>query len=35
VPADPEARRERLNDTLNELSELKAKLDALRTRRQG
>lgn len=35
VPADPEARRERLNETLNELSELKAKLDALRKRRHG
>ena len=35
VSADPEARRERLNETLNELSELKAKLDALRTRRPG
>lgn len=35
VPADPEARRERLNDTLNELSDLKSRLDALRARRQG
>ncbi|MBA4227100.1 MAG: MerR family transcriptional regulator [Hyphomonas sp.] len=35
VPTDPEARRERLNGTLTELSELKLRLDALRARRQG
>lgn len=35
VPTDPEARRERLNETLNELSDLKSRLDALRARRQG
>lgn len=35
VPPTPEARRERLSETLNELSELKAKLDALRAKRQG
>ncbi|ABI76833.1 conserved hypothetical protein [Hyphomonas neptunium ATCC 15444] len=35
VPADPEARRERLDETLNELSDLKSRLDALRAKRQG
>ncbi|PKP82374.1 MAG: MerR family transcriptional regulator [Alphaproteobacteria bacterium HGW-Alphaproteobacteria-18] len=35
VPTDPEARRERLNETLNELSDLKSRLAALRARREG
>lgn len=35
MPTDPEARRERLNETLNELSDLKLRLDALRARRLG
>ena len=35
MPADPEGRRERLNETLNELSDLKSRLDALRAQRKG
>ncbi|MBY9067063.1 MerR family transcriptional regulator [Hyphomonas sp. WL0036] len=35
VPADAEARRERLTETLSELSDLKSRLDALRARRAG
>lgn len=35
VPADPEARRERLNETLSELSGLKSRLDAMRAQRKG
>lgn len=35
VPADPQARRERLSETLSELSDLKSRLDALRAQRAG
>lgn len=35
VPSDPEARRERLTETLSELSGLKSRLDAMRASRKG